>query len=183
MRTSRASIRYAKALFQHSVEKGALESTHQDMKTLSANSHDDVFKKFLNSPVIKLDQKKDLIKTSFSNSFCELSNTFIDMVISNGRANLIPEIALKFEQEYKRHHQIITAEVTTSVVLDDETRKTVIRKINPSGKQVDLIEKIDPTILGGFVIKIGDRLIDESIKKHLTHLRYEFSQNLYESKL
>jgi F-type H+-transporting ATPase subunit delta len=109
---------------------------------------------------------------------------FFDLVVEKGRTEFLPEMAIAFLRLYNDHLGIQTAEVVSTIQLDDELRnsfKGIVKEV--SGKnEVNLIEKIDPNLIGGFVLKVGDKQLDESIKSKLQQLRLDLTQNLYEKK-
>ncbi len=184
MKNVRASHRYAKALLDLSIERNIIQSVYEDAQTfVSICKESREFILFLKSPVIKPSQKKSLIETIFKSKFNELTYAFFNIVISKGRESILPEIAYAFIEEYKQHKGIVTAEVTTAVPLDNNTKSSIISLLNKNKQEVEIIEKIDSSILGGFIIKVGDKQINQSVKSKLLQLKYEFSQNLYESKL
>lgn len=184
MKETRASIRYAKALLGLAIEKNVVENVYRDMLKLQETVQvSKEFLMFLKSPVIKRDKKLKVVEQLFQKDFSLISYQFIQIVINKGREAIIGDMASSFVEEYKNHKNIVTAQVTTAIALDESTRNKIATLLNVDQHMIDIQEVIDETIMGGFIVKVKDRQIDESIKGKLTKLKQEFSQNLYESKL
>ena len=92
----------------------------------------------------------------------------------------MPQIAENFIQLYKTQKNIAVAKVTTATPLNDSLRKKIIEFIGAENKmEIELNEDVDESILGGAIIKIGDKQIDGSVKRNLYNLKKTYSQNLY----
>jgi F-type H+-transporting ATPase subunit delta len=102
-------------------------------------------------------------------------------LVRKGREALIPQVAVAFNELYKQHKGIVIAEVTSAVPLDDTARKRVMELANAKhpGKSIELLEKVDPSLIGGVTIRIGDEQYDGSVSRRLSDLRREFSKNPY----
>ncbi len=173
------AIRYAKSLLDLSLEKGKLEEVYKDM-TLVANvcqeNHD--FITFLRSPIIKADKKMEVIDAVFKKNVSELSRNFLDIITRKGREKFIGDIALSFIEQYKENKKILTAVITSANGIDEQTRTKVLELVKGSSKsEVELIEKTDKNLIGGFIIRVGDRQVDASIRRKLDQLKKNFSDN------
>lgn len=185
MSTFRVASRYAKSILELSVEKGILEQVHTDMNRLIAleNSNDE-FADVLKSPVISSDEKFLVLKALFQKQANELTISFFELVCEKGRASYLPAIAKEYHKQYNQHLGIQTAELTSTIKLDAQTLDSlsdVVKEISGKNK-VELIEKIDPNLIGGFILRVEDKQIDESIKSKLQQLKLDFTRNLYEKK-
>lgn len=185
MSTFRVASRYAKSILELSVEKGILEQVHKDMnKLISLANSSNEFSDVLKSPVISSDEKLKVLKSLFQKEANVLTISFFELVCKKGRASVLPAMAKEYHKQYNLHLGIQSAELTSTVKLDAQTLDAlsdVVKEI--SGKQkVELIEKIDPNLIGGFILRVEDRQIDESIKSKLQQLKLDFTRNLYEKK-
>jgi F-type H+-transporting ATPase subunit delta len=185
MSAYKVASRYAKSLLELAVEKKELDQVKSDMTTvLSLNAEDSSFSDMVKSPVISSDKKIAVLKSLIGTNASTLTLKFFDLVVEKGRTEFLPEMAIAFLRLYNDHLGIQTAEVVSTIQLDDELRnsfKGIVKEV--SGKnEVNLIEKIDPNLIGGFVLKVGDKQLDESIKSKLQQLRLDLTQNLYEKK-
>ena len=110
----------------------------------------------------------------------EVSVSFVNIITNKKRESLLEGIANSFITLYKAHKNIESATVTTAFPLDETLRKKVTDFIKTHGeKEVDLTEEVDEKIIGGAIIRMGDKQIDASVKKAITELKQTFSKNLY----
>ncbi len=185
MKGTKSAIRYAKALLELSIEQNHLDVTMQDMQTLSGVLHDSRdFRSFLASEVIKPDQKEAVVERVLKSSLSELVYNFILLIIRHSREAIMSEIALAFERQYKAHMNIVTAEVTSAYALS-ETEKETIKKIVAEAVSgtIEIVEHVDESIIGGIILKVGDRQIDASISHTLEDLKRALINDHYVSKI
>lgn len=177
--------RYAKSLLDLAVEKGQLEAVYADMqqvKSVCDGSREFVL--FLNSPVIKTDKKIETFQAVFTDNLSAMTRSFLEIIAHKRRESYIPQIASAFVEQYKQHKKILTAVITSAVGLDATTKAKVLELVKAqSSGEVELIEKVDPSVIGGFVIKIGDKQVDRSVLRQLANLKKSFSENPYVSQL
>ena len=186
MKETRVASRYAKSLIGLAIEKGQLDAVHADMslvESICADNRD--LSLLLQSPIIKADKKHAILNQIFSGKLGEITTNFLDIIVRKRREVLIPDIASAFLLQYKIHKGITTAELTSAVKLDDELKERILKLVASEtvGKQIDLVEKIDPSIIGGFMVRIGDKQIDASIARNISDLKKQFSENHYISEL
>ncbi|WP_162340981.1 ATP synthase F1 subunit delta [Cyclobacterium salsum] len=185
MSAYRVASRYAKSLLELAVENDLLEKVHQDMNgVLDMAGQSPDFVDAIKSPVITSDQKLKLIRALYGKSVTPLSMKFFELVSKKGREGLLPDMAQGFHRLYNEHLGIQPAEVVATIQLDEALRqafKDIVKEVSGKDK-VELIEKINPNVIGGFILRIEDRQLDESIKSKLQQLRLGFTQNLYEKK-
>lgn len=177
--------RYAKSLLDLSVEKGQLETVYADMKLIQSvcQSNKD-FVAFLNSPVVKEDKKTEVLNSIFANNINAITSGFLNIIAKKRRESYVPQIAEAFIDQYKTHKKILTAVITSAVGLDEATKTKALELIKGQAKgEVELIEKIDPSVIGGFVLKIGDKQVDRTVSRQLANLKKNFSENPYISEL
>lgn len=179
---SRVASRYVKSLLDLAVSQGALEKVHADMKLFAATiekSRD--LELMLKSPVIKHDKKNAILSAIFKSKVTALTMAFIDILTKKNREPLLPEIANEFHNAYNHYKGIGKASVTTTTPMDAKTRQqfeTIVKKLSNS-KEVEIDEKIDKDLIGGFILNVEDRQIDASIKNNLRKLKLKFSENPY----
>lgn len=177
MRNIKAASRYSKALLNLSLEQKKLEEVYADNVSLSKTIEGSIeLQTVLNSPIINAEKKQEIFKSLFGKSFNELSINYIDLLIAKKREALLPEITTQFISQYKLHKNIVTAEVTSAVKLTPELTKKVLTLVKHDG-EVEIIEKVDPTLIGGFIVQVGDKQIDASIAKKFKDLRKEIILN------
>ena len=181
MRETRLSHRYAKSLLDLALEKGQLEQVYEDMQLVMnsiRNSHD--LSLLLKSPVIKTDKKQDILKAVFGGKIGVISAGFIDIITHKRRESKLEGIAESFLGQYKKHKQILTAVITTASGLDEKLRSQVMEIVKgSSSSQVELVEKVDKNLIGGFVLRLGDNQVDASIIRQIKNLDRTFNENPY----
>lgn len=179
---SRAASRYVKSLLGLAVEQKVLEEVHNDMlmfTKLVENNRE--FKLLLLNPIVKHEVKRSILEKLFKGKVNALTMAIFDILTRKNREPLLPAIAKEFHEAYNEHKGIRKAFVTTAVPLDQQLRAKFEGMVkNYTGKtQVELIEKVDKDMIGGFVLNVGDRQVDASIKNKLKALQVEFSKNPY----
>lgn len=181
MKQTKAAIRYAKSFLSLSKEQGTMEATREDMelvKTAISESKD--LRMLLSSPIIKADKKLKIVQSVFAGKIGEFTMKFLGVIISKGRDSIISEIAHEFVELCKIDNGISDAHVTAAHPLNDEQRAQVremAQKIKPG--KIEITETIDESLIGGFIIRIGDQMIDTSLKKQLRNARQEFTDSSY----
>ena len=181
MKQSRVTIRYAKALFQLAIEQNTLNQSYKDMALLDqfcAESKE--FSLLLKSPIVKTDKKLKILEEIFGSKIGKVTMSFINIITTKKRESLLALIASSFVTLYKAHNNIVSATVITAATLDEALKSEVINFIKKHGDDnVELTEKIDSTIIGGAIIRMGDKQLDASAAKAIFELRKIFNKNLY----
>jgi F-type H+-transporting ATPase subunit delta len=180
MPNPRLASRYAKSLLDLARETGELETVFGDMswlKSVTKTNRD--FVNLLKSPVIASDKKISIIKAVAGTSLGKLSGAFITLLIKKGRESHLPEIANSFVDQYKRFKNIHIVKLTTATPLSSSTRETIIQQVKKSAgyENIELEEKVNADIIGGFVLQIGDKLVDASIAYDLKAIAKQFQNN------
>lgn len=181
MRNPRAANRYAKSLLQFAIERNQEDGVYEDFVMVS-----DTIEKsrelelLLSSPIIKSPKKSEIINEIFSGKIGEISREFIEIIIRKKRENLLKEIADAYEERYRVFKHITVAEIKTASPLDDELRNQILSIVKGmTNDEIQLKELIDPSLLGGFILTVGDQQIDSSVKRRLNDYRQSFSKNPY----
>jgi F-type H+-transporting ATPase subunit delta len=176
----RFSSRYAKALLDLSVEQNQLEAVYADMQTVAGiiDGHRDL-QLLLKSPVVNSDKKAAVLKAVFT-GLNKVTDGFIFLLVSKGRESYLADMTQSFIAQYKTMKGITIAYVKTAVALDEHTRTEITNQaFKMAGGTIEIAEVIDPELIGGFVLRVGDQLIDHSVAGKLKSLKREFSENLY----
>lgn len=178
---SRIAIRYAKALLELSLEKNNTESTFNDMCFINETcSESKSLKALLKSPIVKKDQKAKSLEELFKNKISKTSMNFLLFVVQKKREPILSLISKSFIAQYKKYNGIQEVVVTTAIPLSEEVRSRVVHYIQRQEKtQVELKEIVDQSIIGGIIIRIGDKQIDASIISEITKTRQMFNKNAY----
>jgi F-type H+-transporting ATPase subunit delta len=180
MPNPRLASRYAKSLMDLAIEKGQLEQVFADMQWLQAvcKSNRD-FVNMLRSPVIKGDAKKKIVEAVTAGQLTTITNAFNTLLITKGRESNLPEIVAAFIAAYKAHKNIHIIKLTSATPLSDSVKKAIVAQVQKSTKfeHVELEEKIDENLIGGFVLQVGDKLVDASVAYDLKAIAKQFDNN------
>lgn len=177
MKGTKAASRYAQALLELAIEQNQLEQVYADMQTFAqAVAETKEFQVFLNNPVINSNKKKEVLATVFAD-FAELTALFIGLVTSNRRENLLPFVAESFIQQYKSHKGIVAVTVVTANKMDASVREQIINKIKPAIQgDIELTEQVNPDLIGGFIVEMGDTRIDASVASQFNNLKQRLTR-------
>jgi F-type H+-transporting ATPase subunit delta len=169
---SRVSKRYAKALFKEGKEKNKLDSLRQDLDQLAKiYQKSSEFQKVIDSPVIPTNTKEAVFKDIFQNKIDRMTFDFVLLLIRNGREHLLPEVVEFFGKILDDHHGIIRGEVYSVVSLSEDQLNELKSKLDRmTNKNVILTQSKDRSILGGFIVKISDSVIDASLRNQLSKM-------------
>lgn len=182
MADSRAASRYVKSLLDLAVERNVLEDVHNDMVLFAETATKSrPLALLLQNPVIKHDQKLAVLKKAFGGKVHSLTMAFFEIITKKNREPILLAVAREFHNAYNEYKGIGRATVETATPLDDNARKSIeaLVKAYSEKKQIELVETIDPELIGGFILKVGDRQVDASIKNKLKALKVQFSENPY----
>ncbi|WP_299108117.1 ATP synthase F1 subunit delta [uncultured Winogradskyella sp.] len=178
MSGSRAAIRYAKAVLSLATDHKSAEAVNSDMKSITkaiAKSED--LNQMLQSPVVRSSDKKAVLTAVFKDANVATTN-LIDTLITNKRLPLLNNVASSYVELYNQLRDSQVASVTTAVPLSDDLKTKVIAKVKElTGKEAEVKNIIDESILGGFILRVGDIQYNASISNKLDKLKREFTLN------
>jgi F-type H+-transporting ATPase subunit delta len=175
MREPRVAARYALALFKIALKSGNIDLVAIDLNQLrSFSSSHKGFLEFLLSPSIGNEEKMAFLRTMFTTRLAPQLLSFFDLLLRKHRINLLSDIAVEFERLLEEHQGLIKTKVVTAVHIDDETKNRLKDKLEKiSGKKIEIIHRIDRSIIGGVVVYMHNHIIDRSVKRELEQLRHD----------
>ncbi len=178
MSYSKTAKRYAKAILDWAVDKNAADAVNADMGSITETIADSSeLLAFLNNPTVKDADKKKALVAIFKNANT-VTVKLIDLLIENRRIGLLGEVAKKYVELYELKNERNIAQLTTAVALTKELEKELLVKIKKlTGRTVSIENCIDPDIIGGFVLRLGDLQYDTSIASNLKNIKREFTSN------
>jgi F-type H+-transporting ATPase subunit delta len=164
---------YASSLIELGTEKKILPDLEEEIKFIAGMISDDRnFRHFLTSPGITKDAKKESIEKIFKGKLSDYMVNFIKVLIDNDRQSAIPEIYEMFTGLIDEVNNRQRVTIITSVDLDSTLKGKLTAKLKDVfKKEIILKEEIDPSILGGIIIKVGDTVIDGSLAKDLRNIK------------
>jgi F-type H+-transporting ATPase subunit delta len=184
MKGTRAASRYAKSLLDLATEKGQLEECKADMALIASTIEENrEFSILLNSPIINTEKKLAIINEIFVGKIGEITFAFLRIITSKRREGILAAIASSFLSLYNKQKNIFVASIVSATALDEGTRKELVTKIEEvTGGSVEITEKIDPELIGGFVLNVDNKQFNGSIAYQIGQLRRAFSKNAYQPK-
>jgi len=181
MKGGRPALRYAKALLSLAKEKGADAVVNDNMLFIASTiSQSEDLTSMLNSPVIKLSDKKKVLTTLFSERVNDISLNLFTLLEDNKRMEMLEVIAIQYNLLFDKSNATQVAKVTTAVALTPALEEKILAKIvTLTGNKASIENIVDPTVIGGFILRIGDLQYDASISNHFNELRKEFDKSHY----
>ena len=180
MQNPRLAKRYAKSLIDLSLEQNQLEQTYKDMLFLQALlKSSKELNTLLKSPIVTPDKKQAILDTVTKDRLSVITASFNRLLIRKGREANLPEIVEAFIGQYKDYKNIHVVKLTTAAPISDELRDSLVAKLKAEGniQNIELTTEVDPDIIGGFVLQMGDKLIDSSISYDLNAIKKQFMNN------
>lgn len=171
---SGVAARYAVALYDLADEQSALDAVAADLKGLNdlvADSDD--FRRFIKSPVMsRTDQGKGIAAIADRAKLNPLTRKFLGLVAANRRLFALPGMISGFLAILAKRRGEVTAEVTSAAALSEAQTASLVASLKQTvGRAVALTSKVDPSILGGLIVKVGSRMVDSSLKSKLQRLK------------
>lgn len=173
---SRAAIRYAKAIIETAVSSGKANQVNEDMKSIIAavDSSADL-KDFLASPIITSDLKMNALTEVFSSVQADTKSLF-RLLQENKRFEILVAIATQFNVQFDEMNGVEVAKVTTAFpITPDLEAKILAKAATISTKKLTIQNTVDASIIGGFILRIGDKQYNASVSNRLQELKREFS--------
>ncbi|MGL4425327.1 MAG: ATP synthase F1 subunit delta [Cetobacterium sp.] len=165
--------RYAEAIYNVAEQKNEVKSIYEVLNSVMELFKTDVdFKNFITHPLIKENEKKEILKKVFSDSNEGLEILFY--ILEKGRISEIREIVAEYVKLDYAKNRILNVEATFALSLTEEQKEKLSKNLeNKTGKKIKLVVKVDKSLIGGGIIKIGDEVIDGSIRKQLETLTHK----------
>jgi len=184
MKSTRAAQRYAKAILDLAKDQDAAEAVNNDMVSINETiSSSEELQEVLASPVVKDNVKKSALKEIFKSAHTITLGAF-DILVDNNRIIQLQSVAKRYTALFNEMNHIQVAHVTTAVPLDANLEVKILDKVKElTGNVATLQSKVDPSILGGFILRVGDLQYNTSVAKSLSNLSRELTNNTYISKI
>ena len=171
--------RYAQAVFAIALEQGEPDRWLDDLALLADAMANDEFANFLDAPQLTLSQKTATIQESLGDSVSGLALNLISLLASRNSARLLPSIAESYQQMLDEHNGVERAEIVSAVPLSGEQQARIEDTLKSLvGSEITATSRVEPQILGGFVARVGDKVIDGSTRTRLDELRRELAQGV-----
>lgn len=163
---------YARSLFQVAQEQGKLDVVREELgqvsETLETN-HD--MRLFFFSPYFSTEEKREGLRQTIEGADPVTMN-LLDVLVENHRLPVVPRIRREYERLWRDANDLLPVTVTSAVELDDAVVARIGEEIGrQTGRKVELTRTVDPSIVGGFIVRVGNSILDSSIKNRLENLR------------
>lgn len=164
--------RYARAIFEIAQEERDLDGWLQSLRTIRDVLQASELRALLENPNASLADKARIVELTLFPRLAPKPRNFVLVLVENRRTSLIDDILTAYEAEVNAARGVVAAQVTTAVPLSSEEAAAVSRRLeNITGRRVQMTTVVDPSLIGGFVARIGDRMIDASVLGRLAALR------------
>ncbi len=178
MSVSRIATRYAKSLVDLAKEQNKLDRIKVDIDSFLKATENRDFEVMIKSPVIPPTKKKQVFDALFKENFDEMTMAFLDIVVRKNRSEHLQGIAQAFMKQYQDMNKISTVTLTTATALSEEAITQIEKKFlesSDTSEKIDIISKVNPDLIGGFVVEFDDKLYDASVAHRLEKLKKEFA--------
>jgi F-type H+-transporting ATPase subunit delta len=168
---------YARSLFEVAREQGKLDELREQLAQLAdaLNEHRELAVFFF-SPYFSTKEKQEALTRLLDGPAPELVN-FLELLIEKHRMPVIYRIRHEFERLWDEENKTLPVEITSAIELDEQTTESLGRTIGErTGRKVTLAARVDPNILGGVIIRVGNSILDASIRNRLEQLRRHVAQ-------
>lgn len=182
MASPRVAHRYAKSLISLAQEQNVLEKVQDDLLLLSVTLRaSDDLGLMLASPIVMGDKKLAVLNAVFAPRVSELMMAFIRILVEKGRESILAGVASAGLALIRDLNNVRVVEVTTATGLDDRTRERVLAEVKKlHDGDIEMNERVDENIIGGYILKMDDRMVDASTRRQLQLLRRELTEHDYE---
>ncbi len=175
MKETHVARRYAQALFNVALSRGSIDIIGSELFQLKSFSDKDKrLISFLEAPQVLTEHKVAIVKTLFTTRLSPALLSFVLLLIEKARINLLSEIGREFEKLLEEYKGLIKARVTTAVDIDSDYKRRLVDKLEEiTGKKIELLHKINSSIIGGIIVQLKHKIIDRSVRFQLSSLKHD----------
>ncbi|MEO6189402.1 MAG: ATP synthase F1 subunit delta [Saprospiraceae bacterium] len=174
MSVSKIAGRYAKSLLDLSQEKGLIDAINNDMQEVSNACQNKDLLLFIKNPIINTDKKLKVFKAIFTDKINPLTQSFLEILIQKGRESIIPQICTSFVDQYKSLNKIRPAKLISATIMGESEVNLIKNKFKSwlkNGETMELIQVVDPSIIGGYIFQMDGQQVDATVKKNLDSMK------------
>jgi F-type H+-transporting ATPase subunit delta len=178
MSENKAASRYAKSIIDLSKENNSLEEVKADMALVSKVINENPqLEAILKNPIVPIDKKTGILVNLFQSKVHVITISFMKLMVAKGRSEILFSAAKQVVTQYEEIKGIVTAEVSSATALTPASRAEIIAIVKKEigANEVVIKEKINEDLIGGFILKVGDKQFDASIANGLKKLKKEFA--------
>jgi len=163
---------YARSLFEVAQEQGKLDVVREELGQITEALEENAeLRLFFYSPYFSTDEKREGLRSTVTDADPVMMNV-LDILVENHRLPVLPRLRREYERRWREANNLLPVTVTSAVELDDAVVERIGDEIGrQTGRTVELTREVDPSIVGGFVVRVGNAILDASIKNRLDNLR------------
>ncbi|MBP5395519.1 MAG: ATP synthase F1 subunit delta [Bacteroidales bacterium] len=182
MKRTKLAARYAKALFDFAKERNEVEEISRDIMLIDDTFDNNPELRFtFNSPIVHSDKKAAILRDLFESRVSEPSFRYLMLILRKGRELQLDTICSEYVKIYKVSKNIVTMDVYTAQPMDSETLEKLKAKLaGVTQANIEAVEHVDPSLIGGIVVKYGDYMVDASIRQSISKLQRELTDKSYQ---
>lgn len=182
MKRTKLAARYAKALFEFAEELNQVEEISKDVFLVDQTFDTNADLRFaFNSPIVKSDKKAAILEEIFRNRISEPTYRYLMLILKKGRELQLDTICSEYVKLYKASKNIVTMDVYTAQPMEAEAMEKLKAKVaGDTQANIEVVEHVQPELIGGIVIKYNDYMVDASIRHSINVLRKELTDKTYQ---
>jgi F-type H+-transporting ATPase subunit delta len=167
-----AARRYAEAAFEIGRADRTLDAWERDMATIGGTMKHPELRRLLQHPAIPFAEKERVLRAVMGRGVAPVAVNLVLLMVRRGRPGAVEPMIARFSELLRRERGVALAQVRTALPLDDGQRAEVAARLRAlTGSQVEMDETVDPDLIGGIAVRIGDQLYDASVRSRLERLR------------
>ena len=170
---------YSRALFEVAQEHDVLDRVHDELGEVADVLEDEGNKElrlFFFSPYFSSEEKRDAVTKVVTGADERLVN-FLELLAERHRMPALPRVRRAFEALWAEEHKLLAVSVTAAVELDEELVKSIGERIEEqTGRTVELSSQVDPDVLGGLIVRVGNLVLDASVRNRLERIRKQVAK-------
>ena len=167
-----AARRYAEAAFEIGRADGALDAWERDMATIAATMRHPELRRLLQHPAVPFAEKERVLRAVLAQGVAQGVVNLLLLMVRRGRPGAIEPMIARFAELLRRERGVALAQVRTALPLDDGQRAEIASRLRAlTGSEIEMDETVDPDLIGGVAVRIGDQLYDASVRSRLERLR------------
>jgi F-type H+-transporting ATPase subunit delta len=171
-RRDTSARRYAEAAFEIGRADGTLDAWERDMATIGETMRHPDLRSLMQHPAIPFADKERVLRRVMGRGVAAAPINLVLLMVRRGRPGAIDRMIERFTELLRRHRGVALAEVRTALPLDDRQRAEIVSRLRAlTGSQVEVDERVDPDLIGGIAVRIGDQLYDATVRSRLERLR------------
>jgi len=162
---------YAEAAFRAALDRSSLEKVGEGLALLAAVASDERVRSLLSDPRVGAQKKKDFFDSIGADRLEPVTRNLVGLLVDNGREKLFGAIAAEFDALRREHDRVLKARITSAQPLDDAQRAQIVEALERRyGKKVEAELDVDPELLGGARVQVGDQVIHASVRDALAQM-------------